>query len=128
MRLRREVHQEPCGVLLTGRSEYLEGRILVQWLKRKNLLFSHLAQSTFTRSFRTLSKLKASGVVKGVPDYVVIVPGRVLFVELKRIKGGRVSKEQKEWVEALTEAGCPAKVCLGAAEAIKFVEGFLNGR
>ena len=120
------------------RSEFLEGKVLVAWLRRQGLLFSHLPLNTFTTSYAALARNKASGVVKGVPDYIIVVPtkptsstptlkhlGVVLFVELKRVKGGTVSKEQKAWVEALTAAGCPAKVCRGAAEAIKFVEGFL---
>ena len=38
----------------------------------------------------------------GVPDRIVILPGgRVVFVELKRPKGGRLSPMQKWWAKEL---------------------------
>ena len=40
----------------------------------------------------------------GVPDRIVLLPGgRVVFVELKRPKGGRLSKQQEWWAKKLTE-------------------------
>lgn len=108
-----------------SRSEYLEGKILVSWLKKQGLLFSHLPLNTFTTSYQALARNKASGVVKGVPDYVIVLPGAVLFIELKRVTGGRPSSEQKHWIKSLTEAGCPARVCRGSEEAIAFVKEFL---
>lgn len=42
----------------------------------------------------------------GVPDRIVLLPGgRVLFVETKRPKGGRLSKMQKWWRDRLTALG-----------------------
>lgn len=42
----------------------------------------------------------------GVPDRIVLIPGgRVLFVELKRPEGGRVSKLQKWWSDKLQRLG-----------------------
>lgn len=107
------------------RSEYLEGKILVAFLRKEKLLFSHLPLNTFTTSYKALARNKASGVVKGVPDYLVITPKGVVFVELKRLSGGKVSKEQQEWIVRLTEAGCPSRVCRGADEAISFVKEHL---
>ena len=106
-------------------SEYLEGKVFVAWLKSKNVLFSHLPLNTWTGSFKQMSKNKASGVSKGVPDYLILLTNRVIFVELKRAKGGRTSPEQKVWIEALNQAGCPSAVCKGAKEAIAFVEKYL---
>ena len=43
----------------------------------------------------------------GVPDRIVILPGgRIIFVELKRPKGGKFSEMQKWWAKKLTEFGC----------------------
>lgn len=42
----------------------------------------------------------------GVPDRIVLLPGgRIIFVELKRPKGGRLSRMQLWWQEKLTNLG-----------------------
>lgn len=42
----------------------------------------------------------------GVPDRIVLLPGgRVVFVELKRPAGGRMSKMQVWWMKKLRELG-----------------------
>lgn len=42
----------------------------------------------------------------GVPDRIVLLPGaQVIFVELKRPKGGKVSRLQHWWAETLTRLG-----------------------
>ena len=42
----------------------------------------------------------------GVPDRIVLLPGgRIHFVELKRPKGGKVSKMQAWWHDKLTRLG-----------------------
>lgn len=46
---------------------------------------------------------------RGVPDRVVIRPGAVAFVEVKR-KGGRVSPLQIRRIEELTRLVIPARV------------------
>ena len=46
---------------------------------------------------------------RGVPDRIVIRPGSVAFVEVKR-KGGRVSPLQVRRIEELTRLVIPARV------------------
>lgn len=42
----------------------------------------------------------------GVPDRLVLLPGaRVIFVETKRPKGGKLSKMQEWWRDRLTALG-----------------------
>lgn len=60
--------------------------------------------------------LKMQGVRKGVPDICLpVARGKYhgLYIELKRIKGGTVSADQKEWIEKLNNAGYYACVCKG---------------
>ena len=74
-----------------------------------------------------IRKRARMGYGKGVPDYLIIVNNNLLFVEMKREKGGVVSHEQKEWIEQLNKiAGVKAYVCRGAMEAINVVERILR--
>ncbi len=42
----------------------------------------------------------------GVPDRIILLPGgRVIFVETKRPKGGKVSPRQRKWAEILQGLG-----------------------
>ena len=42
----------------------------------------------------------------GVPDRIVLLPGgRIVFVELKRPEGGRLSELQKWWAKKLIDLG-----------------------
>lgn len=42
----------------------------------------------------------------GVPDRIILLPGgRIYFVELKRPKGGQISRMQLWWQERLTKLG-----------------------
>jgi len=66
--------------------------------------------------------MKQQGVSRGFPDYIVIVKGKLLFIELKRVKGSRVSPEQLEWIAALEACGVYAEVCAGWEHAKVFIE------
>jgi hypothetical protein len=39
-----------------------------------------------------------SGLYTGIPDRLVIAPGKLAVVETKRPKNGRLSVEQKRWI------------------------------
>lgn len=42
----------------------------------------------------------------GVPDRIILLPGgRIIFAELKRPKGGKLSKLQKWWAKKLIDLG-----------------------
>ena len=74
-------------------------------------------------AMRVATKLKAEGVKRGIPDMAILLPNKILFVEMKRRQGGTVSKEQKQWIEYLnTLCYAEATVCKGAIEAIKAIE------
>jgi hypothetical protein len=81
------------------------------------LEFSAIPSSTFTRSWNQKRKNKAMGVRKGVPDLMIVAKNTLLFIELKRLKGGVTSKEQKRFITHLNSTGAVAVVCKGAEEA-----------
>ena len=81
------------------------------------------------RSVAGGARLKAQGMKPGVPDICLPVPvGRyaALYIELKRKRGGRVSDEQRGWIEALNRAGNRAVVCRGWDEAREEIVRYLG--
>lgn len=105
-------------------TEYQEQCLLVQYLEIKGLMFSKLAQETFTKSWGIKMKNKMSGVRPGVPDMLVILPNhKLLFIEMKRAKGGRTSPEQVKWIKALNDCKeVTAVEAHGFEEAKKIVD------
>lgn len=74
-------------------------------------------------------KLKAEGVTKGVPDLCLPVPRggfHGLWIELKRQKGGRVSPEQKAWLDALASQGYMTVVAKGAVDAFDALRTYVT--
>jgi hypothetical protein len=98
----------------------------VDWLELRRLKYAHIPQETFTKFITVKMKNRRMGVKAGVPDYMIIAPKGLLFIEMKREKGGKTSPAQKEWIEALNNVqGVQAQVCCGADVAIGFVSRFL---
>ena len=101
-----------------------EQKTLVEYLEIKGLKFTAIPNSTFTKSWKQKTKNKQMGLRAGLPDLLVILPNCLLFIELKRQKGGVVSPYQKEWIEALNNINPAIKavVARGAGEAIDYIE------
>lgn len=54
-------------------------------------------------------KLNPKGY-KGIPDRLVVLPGRLVFVELKRPKGGAVARLQRWWQDRFIDLGHEARI------------------
>lgn len=81
-------------------SEHFEQRELVRWFRQKYPGVRIFAiPNGGVRSLSTAAKLKAEGVSSGVPD--LCVPAWRLWIEMKRVKGGSLSAEQKDWISYL---------------------------
>jgi len=108
-------------------TEHQEQVVFVQWMRLK-----HPAHRIFAipsggfRHITTAVKLKKEGVSAGVPDMQIISLG--LFIELKRKKGGVVSKEQRDWIEYIRGCGYIAEVCNGFDEAKQLVEKVIKDK
>lgn len=82
------------------------------------------------RSARTGARMKAEGLRSGVPDICLPVAKgghHGLYIELKRRKNARVTQEQLDWVERLSQQGYVAAVCRGCDEAISLITRYLRG-
>lgn len=64
----------------------------------------------------TAGRLKATGTKAGIPDLFLAIrrgPYSGLWIELKKIKGGKTSPEQDIWIDHLKSQGYGAIVCYG---------------
>jgi len=109
-------------------TEYEEACLLANYLDIRGFKYTHIANETFTPHWGVKMKNKKQGVKKGIPDYLIIVKDNLIFIELKRIKGGTISVEQKSWIEALNLCkNVSAFVARGAEEAINIIMNIERG-
>jgi len=81
------------------------------------------------RNVVVAKKMKAEGVKPGVPDlFFTLARGGYhgLFIEMKRIKGGSTSKDQKDKIERLRNCGYKVDVCKGFDEAKKSILEYVS--
>jgi hypothetical protein len=114
-------------------TEHQEQAALCKYLGFRNIRFYSIPNGVFLKdkksSYKIMSKLKAEGLSKGICDLCIPVPTKKyhgLYIEMKRLKGGAVSEEQKEWLDYLNSVGYKAIVCKGYNEAIEQVELYLK--
>ena len=83
------------------------------------------------RNVVVAKKMKAEGVKPGVPDlFFTLARGGYhgLFIEMKRIKGGSTSKDQKDKIERLRNCGYKVDICKGFDEAKKSILEYVQMR
>jgi len=118
---------KPC--LYEVPHEEIEQAEFVKYLRLKNIKFTAIPNSTYTTSWKQKAKNKRMGLNPGLPDLLILLPGKLLFIEMKRIKNGSVSEYQKEWISALNQIqNVEAVVCRGCQEAIVAVDRILNNK
>ena len=112
-------------------TEDAEHEALAQYLDARGFLWCHVANEARggARSRVALGqKMKRLGVKAGVPDVLIFnrpnEPAHCagVAIELKRRRGGRVTKEQEWWGEELRKRGWVCEVCHGVEEAIELIE------
>lgn len=110
-------------------SERDEQVAFVQWLDISGYKFTAIPNGGH-RHIGQAVKLKEEGVRPGLPDILVIVKNRLVWVEMKRPdlkpkrdgKGG-ISDEQYRWHDALNACdNCQVFVCYSADEARAVIE------
>jgi hypothetical protein len=97
-------------------SEHAEQVAFVRWFRLQYRDVRIIAiPNGGKRHIGVARKLKAEGVESGVPD--TFVPAWSLWVEMKRQKGGVLSKNQREWKAYLESIGHTVIVANGWREA-----------
>jgi len=76
------------------------------------------------RAISVAKRLKAEGVVRGVPD--LFIPAWNLWVEMKRVSGGRLSTDQKQMISYLENIGHTVIVGKGATDASQHIRKFME--
>lgn len=108
-----------------GPTESDEQKLLFEWIEWAKVKYPELAlcfhiPNGGSRHPIEARNFKLQGVRAGVPDICLPVPNMhytALYIELKRKNGGRLSDEQRGWIDALNRVGNLAVVCHGFEEA-----------
>jgi len=111
-------------------SEHLEQCGFVSWFRRKYPeYFIFAVPNGDKRSISVAKRLKAEGVVAGVPDICIVLPDeKCVWIEMKRTKGGRVSDEQKKIHKTIDGLGHTVIIGKGAKDASDKFENYLLTR
>lgn len=112
-----------------------EQKLLFDWLELAEIKYPELELAYHVanegrRSYWTGYELKRQGMRPGVPDICIPVPrGQygALYIEMKRPRGGRVTNEQRWWIDHLNRAGNYAVVCHGFDEARDVILHYITG-
>lgn len=98
-------------------SEHDEQKAVVRWLRTKGI-FVFAIPNGGLRDAITAKRLKDEGSTSGIPDLQIVLDGgRVIWLEMKRRKGGAVSPVQKKVHDSLRALGHTVLVAKGAKEA-----------
>lgn len=108
-------------------TEYEECVRLVNYLdvlqmQSKLRCFTHIPSETYTPYMNQRFRNKKLGVSSGFPDYLIVGRVKAITIEMKRVRGGSVTLQQKQWIADLNEVGIPSFICKGFDEARKVVE------
>jgi hypothetical protein len=102
----------------------------LRWLnlQHPNVFAVHIPNGVkLAHGSRSFNRLKAEGVKPGFPDLALYVPhGRLLLIEMKRGKQGRVSEDQKAVHKQLSSIGWPVTIVRTFEEFIETVNKFIN--
>lgn len=115
-------------VIPTEEQEHLA---LIQWvilhpICRKYLI--HIPNGG-SRNIIEAAKLKKMGVKAGVSDLFLAYPNGIyygLWIELKRRKGGILTKGQRDWLYIMQAVGYSTVVAYGWEEAKEMITEYLN--
>ena len=112
-------------------NEHQEQVAVINWFRlqhRQYASYLFAIPNGGVRNIGTAVKLKKEGVLAGVPDLFLMIPMygyHGLWIEMK-VKGGRVSDSQKEFIKAATFMGYQSIICYGFDEAKNAINNYLR--
>ena len=118
MRKRKAITLTPA--LKISPSEHSEQVGFINWFRSQYpeiLIFA--IPNGEKRSISVAKRLKMEGVVRGVPD--LYVPAWNLWIEMKRVSGGRLSTDQRQMISYLENIGHTVIIGKGATDASQHI-------
>lgn len=118
-----------------GPSETAECRTFIDWTKlvrfKGEPLYERVVKIANERGKAGASTaiLVSIGMRPGFPDYDILAPaGRWhgLYLEAKRVKGGKVEQDQEDWRKKLIRFEYYAEICDGSLELIDAVRRYFH--
>lgn len=114
--------------------EQAEQETLAAWLDLHGIRWFHVPNEG-KKAVAYHAKMKRQGLKSGVPDVIILDPPPMhpadfvgAAIELKRVKGGSLSPEQRFWLAELELRRWKATCCKGAGAAIEWLESLGYGR
>jgi len=123
MRKRKAITLTPA--LKISPSEHSEQVGFINWFRSQYpeiLIFA--IPNGEKRAISVAKRLKMEGVVRGVPD--LFIPAWNLWIEMKRVSGGRLSTDQKQMISYLENIGHSVIVGKGATDASQHIRKFME--
>jgi len=124
----KERHEASICVNKVCKTEEEEQFTVHWWLMQRNIIHHHSPNGGYRNAQEGL-KFKRLGVSPGFPDFIFPYARQGyhgLFIELKRVKGGKLSEYQKWWRDFLMKGGYAWFEAKGAKDCIKIVCDYLN--
>jgi len=114
-------------------NESQEQQRLFQWARMEEGKFPELAllyhiPNEGKRSRITGRRMVAEGLKKGVPDLCLPVArggAHGLYIELKRTRNWKITKEQESWMNDLMAQGYQVALCIGWEKAAEIIRSYL---
>ena len=110
-----------------------EQELFVRYCDLKGIVCVHIPNGfplgNLRNKYAYINAIKRQGYKSGFPDLMVFAKNSkhsIFFLEFKREKGGRLSENQKDWIEWLNNNGYYARCVKGCQEAINILEEYIR--
>lgn len=115
-------------------SETSECKTFIAWTRlvkfKGEPLFERVVKiANERRAGPSIAILESIGMREGFPDYDILAPAGQwggLYLEAKKVDGGKIEPEQEAWRLKLIRFGYHAQICAGSVELIAACQWYFN--